>query len=48
MPNPNTIFSDDVGALDDRVGRLEEAKGPASKENIGGNVTGGCVAIAIS
>ena len=40
-------FSGEVGALDDRVGRLEAAKGPATKENIGGNVHG-CVAVVIA
>ena len=44
-------FSGEVGALreqlDDRVGRLEAAKGPATTENIGGNVHG-YVAVVIS
>ena len=44
-------FLDEVGALteqfDDRVGRLEATKGPATTESIGGNVHG-CVAVVIA
>ena len=40
-------FSGEVGALREQFGRLEAAKGPATTENIGGNVHG-CVAIVIS
>ena len=41
-------FLDVVGILRDEVDEMKAAKGPATTENIRGNVPGRCVAVAIS